>query len=229
MFKKKASNIKIKAVILALIGLTILISSLIAYSNYWWVFSSAGADIFSADYSCSFTAGQSVIGELPAVSPLGDAIYGFWVPNMDFSINFRIAPTYWNMDTVIIESVRQMESDERISIYNLSQCHVSFGLNYSGSDPITWFASDTIGFDMFVLLGSFTDSPSPPVSFDPDSDLVLDDYRWSTETVYGYSGYNVPNASIEFLWFEFHSPLDVDSLVENNTLTISLMAKPDLP
>ncbi len=203
--------------------LLLMILSLFAYKNDWWVISPSGV---TDENATGNTAGQPAVGDVTSLFHSGS--YGFWYDQMDPFICFEISTLEWFIDSISVSESRSMIHGEQMELTNCGNCHIGFGLRVIDSSPIVWAHGYAIGDERFVLRARFVEGDVAPTLYDFSRDYVSDVVKWASPSLFGPDGFDFSFVDELNLWLQFVAPTDSE-LWGDNTITMELSARANLP
>ena len=194
---------------------------------FWWTIGSGG-DIRDGRSVGGVTLGQTAIG--PVTESDGDSIgnYGFWNNFFDsLDICFTLSEDSWPLDTLRLSETVSMADSEYILVSNCGNCHLSFGLEFTG-DILGWSSGSWADINRFGLYARFNEDGACPAIFDSPLDFVKNLITWASPEIFGPSGNDLGIDDSYFLWFKFCSPTRSDTYGDN-TIVVEITAKSYLP
>lgn len=161
-------------------------------------------------------------------------------------ISFSLNRNWWQLDTMELNTTKDMEIVDSIQIFNNGNCPVDLGLQIVSAAapgyPDVWDPGYSPNHNRYVLRARFNDFTTPPLEFSPSFDNVKEIMTWATVGAWPLLGEggvciypNYPDGRhpdpecTEFLWMEFLSPLTSRVYTTEVTITIDLFARPYLP
>ncbi|RKZ29835.1 hypothetical protein DRQ33_08435, partial [bacterium] len=143
-----------------------------------------------------------------------------------FLLEFTTSPATWDLDTLDREYTRTMYPFEVISVTNTGTIPIDYGLK-TVEDFTSWTAGYSIAHNTYVLRAEFDQNSLPPASFSPALDYVKTSSEWSTSTIFGPMGYNVPSGESQNLWLQFITPTGTYDYTRQ-TIILQVLARPTL-
>jgi len=135
---------------------------------------------------------------------------GFLPPDNYPILAFTMSDSSWDAGNLELGEVQVMLIADSIKLTNIGDIPLSWGLEILSTGS-RWNTGPTPALDRFTLRGQFRLSSSPPGApgFDPIFDWIDESTTWSTNTLFGSNGWNVPTSgdmSSNYLWLMLMAP-----------------------
>ncbi|MBN2543782.1 hypothetical protein JXI42_13050, partial [bacterium] len=200
------------------------------------------ADIAENDDSCGLqsTIIVSLVADtyyvtVEGIDTCGDYILEIWDTTTP-DIAVCLTTDSWDAGTLNVSETNTMEDGDEISIENCGTFPFDLGLRFLAAidtttwDTIPWIPGNVIShIDTFIVMAQFTDLVTVPAAFNKPADLVIPSLKWSTATIYGPAGFNIPATEFDYLWLEFLSPAFSSTYDVPIQICILLRVRPHLP
>ncbi|MCK5833718.1 fibronectin type III domain-containing protein [bacterium] len=192
-----------------------------AYSDTIWHFDhwEDSGTLPSRDYTISF--------------PGHTELYALYYYELnDIVLSFDIPDTIWNVGNLQHGESRIMSVDDSIKVVNNGDVPLDWGL-WIRDAGVYWAPDSTPSLDHFSLFGRFTLEAEPPtrVDFQLYNDLIMPSMKWSTPTLLGPAGNNVPPSGTNwsYLWFRLRAPYSSSYPTFNEVIKVGILCRAHMP
>ncbi len=212
-----------------IILIALVFSVALADRCFWWTIAPS-AEVFDSlgEVKRGATVGQTAIGPVSGRDAIEGGNYGFWndlFENIDLC--FTTVERFWDAGEADIFEFVSMEEEEFVYITNCGNCHIRFGLQYI-ENSLGWILGVSPERNRFSYRARFTENDDPPVVYSPTMDFIKDIVTWSSPTIFGPGGYDVPINGFVYLWFQLLTPM-APCAYGANIITTRVWAKSYLP
>ncbi|RKZ31852.1 hypothetical protein DRQ36_00470 [bacterium] len=149
-----------------------------------------------------------------------------------YILSFDMSDTVWNIGIVNIGETRVMNDYESIVLTNTGDISLDWGL-WIRTTGEHWSTGFTPGWDRFTLRARFTGSSIAPTPFEYHAvnDWVKESMIWSTTSIFGPGGSDVPPTGTNwaYSWFMFKAPTWSTYGTVSEVLRVGVLARAHMP